>query len=282
MASPTLGIAIGGNIAEATPTTPDQVQRLIEQAGAARVVFEFFSPKVEITQALMKAANLLAAMGGNAVAKAAHSSGKPSFRVGAGNVPVTIDGGVDLGDVAEKIVAGASFDSGIICSHEQFVLVPEEECGRAIEALLSIGEIWFADGKAIVQRLREAVFSDAHLSKDIVGRIHREICAKAGREVPETARIILIPSRGAGQDNVLAKANLIVEGAGHTATLHSNDENHIRFMGLELSISRLVVNQSSAITSGGSLTNGFAPTTTLGYGSWGGVRSLGSSIISAS
>ena len=40
--------------------------------------------------------------------------------------------------------------------------------------------------------------------------------------------------------------------------------------GLELPISRLVVNQPSSLTAGGSLTNGFAPTTTLGCGSWGG------------
>jgi succinate-semialdehyde dehydrogenase len=51
---------------------------------------------------------------------------------------------------------------------------------------------------------------------------------------------------------------------------HSHDESHIRYMGLELPISRLVVNQASALTAGGSLTNGFAPTTTLGCGSWGG------------
>jgi succinate-semialdehyde dehydrogenase len=41
-------------------------------------------------------------------------------------------------------------------------------------------------------------------------------------------------------------------------------------MGLALPISRLVVNQASAIAAGGSLTNGFAPTTILGCGSWGG------------
>ena len=67
-----------------------------------------------------------------------------------------------------------------------------------------------------------------------------------------------------------AKANLLVEGAGHSAALHSHDDAHIRYAGLELPISRLVVNQPSSLTAGGSLTNGFAPTTTLGCGSWGG------------
>jgi succinate-semialdehyde dehydrogenase len=67
-----------------------------------------------------------------------------------------------------------------------------------------------------------------------------------------------------------AKANLLVEGAGHSAALHSNNEANVRYTGLELPISRLVVNQPSSLTAGGSLTNGFAPTTTLGCGSWGG------------
>ena len=67
-----------------------------------------------------------------------------------------------------------------------------------------------------------------------------------------------------------AKANLLVEGAGHSAALHSNNEANIRRAGVELPVSRLVVNQACALTAGGSLTNGFAPTTTLGCGSWGG------------
>ena len=67
-----------------------------------------------------------------------------------------------------------------------------------------------------------------------------------------------------------AKANLLVEGAGHSAALHSNDDAHIRAAGVELPVSRLVVNQPCALTAGGSLTNGFAATTTLGCGSWGG------------
>jgi succinate-semialdehyde dehydrogenase len=50
--------------------------------------------------------------------------------------------------------------------------------------------------------------------------------------------------------------------------VHSNDEANIREAGVGLPVSRLVVNQASSLTAGGSLTNGFAPTTTLGWGSW--------------
>jgi len=137
------------------------------------------------------------------------------------------------------------------------------------------------------------VFRGGHLNKDVVGKSARQIGTKAGIDIPETIRIILLKADGAGTKDVLAKeklcpvvailpyrtfdeavaqakANLLVEGAGHSAALHSNNEEHIRLMGLALPISRLVVNQASALTAGGSLTNGFAPTTTLGCGSWGG------------
>ena len=115
----------------------------------------------------------------------------------------------------------------------------------------------------------------------------------AGIKVPDSARLILLPADGSGTEDVLAKeklcpviaivpystfenavamakANLLVEGAGHSAALHSNDDENIQMAGIELPISRLVVNQPSSTTAGGSLTNGFAPTTTLGCGSWGG------------
>ena len=69
-------------------------------------------------------------------------------------------------------------------------------------------------------------------------------------------------------------------GCRALAALHSNDEGHIRRMGLELPVSRLVVNQASALTAGGSLTNGFAPTTTLGCGSWGG-NSISENLVSS-
>jgi succinate-semialdehyde dehydrogenase len=248
---------------------------------------------IETTQELMKAVDVVVATGGAAMVKSAYSSGKPSFGVGAGNVPVIIDSDVDLADAAIKIVNGASFDNGIICSHEQFVLVPEDKYRVALESFEATGKVWFTDDEAVVQKFREVVFPDGRLNKDVVGRSCKEIGAMAGIDIPASVRIILLPAKGAGTEDVLAKeklcpvvailpyktfqeavakakANLLVEGAGHSAAVHSNDEANIRAAGLELPVSRLVVNQPCSFTAGGSLTNGFAPTTTLGCGSWGG------------
>ena len=194
----------------------------------------------------------------------------------------------------EKIVAGASFDNGIICSHEQFVLTPNERYEDTVQAFRATGKVWYTDDKAQVQKLREVVFPNGHLNKDVVGKSAQEIGAKAGLDIPEGVRVILVKADGSGTEDILAKEKLCpvvaifpyrtleelstraeadaVAGrrSRHSAALHSNDEEHIRQMGVELPVSRLVVNQASALTAGGSLTNGFAPTTTLGCGSWGG------------
>ncbi len=245
------------------------------------------------TQCLMESVDVVVATGGGAMVKSAYSSGRPSFGVGAGNVPVIIDRGVDLGIAVDKIVTGASFDNGIICSHEQFVLTPEEHFDDTVRAFTATGKVWYTDDEAQVQALRDVVFPGGHLNKDVVGISAREVGALAGIDVPASARLIMLPAKGAGEDDILAreklcpvvailpyetfedavqkaKANLLVEGAGHSAALHSHDDANIRHAGLELPISRLVVNQPSSLTAGGSLTNGFAPTTTLGCGSWGG------------
>ena len=248
---------------------------------------------VEKTQELMQSADVVVATGGGAMVKSAYSSGKPSFGVGAGNVPVIIDRNIDLKEAVEKIIDGASFDHGIICSHEQFVFAPEENFDKTIELFTNSGKVWFTDDQSQIKKLRDVVFQDGNLNKDVVGKSASDVGKLAGVKVPETSRLILLPADGSGTEDVLAKeklcpviaivpyktfedavgmakSNLLVEGAGHSAALHSNNDQNIKKAGLELPISRLVVNQPSSTSAGGSLTNGFAPTTTLGCGSWGG------------
>ena len=153
---------------------------------------------IDTTQELMKAVDVVVATGGGAMVKSAYSSGKPSFGVGAGNVPVILDRGIDIKDAAEKIVAGASFDNGIICSHEQFVLVPEENYDEALKQFLATGKVWFTKNPAEVERIRQVVFKDGMLNKDVVGRFPNEIGKLAGVDVPESAKIILVPASAAG------------------------------------------------------------------------------------
>ena len=109
--------------------------------GPDDLVQTILNGSVETTQELMKDVDVVVATGGGAMVRSAYSSGKPSYGVGAGNVPVIIDRGVELNDAVEKIVAGASFDNGIICSHEQFVLTPEENYEATIQAFIATGKV---------------------------------------------------------------------------------------------------------------------------------------------
>lgn len=279
---------------KSTQFLTERYREILKKHGAPEDLIQAVANgSVQTTQELMGAVDVVVATGGGAMVKSAYSSGKPSYGVGAGNVPVVIDRGVDLAAAVNMIVTGASFDNGIICSHEQFVLTPAESYRATIDAFLATGKVWFTEDPALVQKFREILFPGGHMAKDVVGKSAPEIAAKVGAQIPPDTRIILLPADGAGTDDILAreklcpvvaimayrefgeavaaaKANLLVEGAGHSAALHSEDNAHIREMGLALPVSRLVVNQPSAITAGGSLTNGFAPTTTLGCGSWGG------------
>jgi succinate-semialdehyde dehydrogenase len=277
-----------------TELVTDEFMKIVKALGGPDDLIQTIrNGSVEKTKELMASVDVVVATGGGAMVKSAYSSGKPSYGVGAGNVPVIIDRGVDLKDAVDKIVIGASFDNGIICSHEQFVLAPDDSYEETIRLFGETGKVWFTDDKEAIRKIRDTVFPDGHLNKDVVGKSPQEIGRIAGIDVPEGIRLILVPAEGAGEADLLAKeklcpviailpykefpeavqaakANLLVEGAGHSAALHSNDDAHIRDAGLELPISRLVINQASSLTAGGSLTNGFAPTTTLGCGSWGG------------
>jgi succinate-semialdehyde dehydrogenase len=241
----------------------------------------------------MQAVDVIVATGGSAMVKSAYSSGKPAFGVGPGNVPVIIDRDVNLDEAVAKIVTGASFDNSLICSHEQCVLVTKEQYNDAVAAFINTGKVWYSADENVINAFRHTVFHDGKLNPAVIGRPAAEVAVAAGISVPETTRLILLKAKGAGTEDVLCKeklcpvvailpydsfeqalemaqANLEVEGKGHTAAIHSNNEAHIRAAGLSLTVSRLLVNQTSATSAGGSFMNGFSATTTLGCGSWGG------------
>ena len=265
---------------------------IAKHGGPAFLVQTIVNGNVQTTQDLMKAADVVVATGGGAMVKSAYSSGKPSLGVGAGNVPVIIDRDADLKDALRKIEIGASFDNGIICSHEQFILVPEERMAEAVAILKDMPKVWYTDDAAQVEAFRKVLFVEGAINREVVGQSAPTVADLAGITIPADKRLIVVPARGAGEADLLAreklcpvvallpytnfedalakaKANLDMEGAGHTAGLHSHIQDNIQRAGLALPVSRLVVNQPCATTAGGSLTNGLAPTTTLGCGSWG-------------
>ena len=248
---------------------------------------------IEKTNELMKAADVVVATGGMAMVKAAYSSGKPSFGVGAGNVQCILDRDIDIAAAAEKVVAGAAFDNGIICSSEQSVIAPEENYDEVMDAFIATGKVAYFDDPETVEKFRKALYNDdGVMHREVIGQSSQLIGKRAGVEIADDVRVILLKAEGIGTEDVLCKeklcsvlstfkyktfdeavniaqTNLNYEGKGHSCSIHSNNDDHIKQAGLALTVSRLVVNQPSSLSAGGSFFNGFAPTTTLGCGSWG-------------
>lgn len=273
--------------------TVDLFLKELKKLGAPENLIQYIDePSIELTQELMQQSDVVVATGGMGMVKAAYSSGHPSFGVGAGNVQVIIDRDVDFSDAADKVIRGRIFDNGIICSGEQTVIAPEDKYDEVIEAFKKHGAFYAAD-RATVDKFRKVIFDEKGIiSKYVVGQSVQSIAKLAGVSVPEGTRVILLKASGIGREDLLCKekmcpvmasfsyktfeegvkiaqANLDYEGKGHTVAVHTNNLEHVKYAGVNLTVSRLVVNQPSSLTAGGSFFNGFAPTTTLGCGSWG-------------
>ncbi len=255
--------------------------------GMVQVVRE---PSITKTQALMAMCDVTVATGGMPMVKSAYSSGKPSFGVGAGNVQVILDRFIDYDLAAGKIITGRSFDNGIICSGEQSFIYPRSDKKEVFEAFERKGA-YFVKGDER-EKIINAIFEDGMLARDIVGQSVKFIADKAGIDLPENTRVIVVEANGIGREDIvckekmcpvmacfpydyfeeainIAKTNLFLEGNGHTAGIHSNNQANIIKAGIDLSVSRLIVNAPCATTAGGSIQNGLPVTNTLGCGSWG-------------
>ena len=245
----------------------------------------------ENTGNLISMADVVVATGGAGMVKAAYSSGRPALGVGAGNVQCIIDRGIDYSEAVPKIVAGRSFDNGIICSGEQSVICPAEDFDSIMDQFEANGCVVIRDVKS-KDALRSAMFEDGAMNRHAVGQSAAAVAKLAGISIPEDTRAIVIEADGAGGDDILAKekmcpviaaykydsfeegvaiagANLEEEGKGHSVSIHSDSEKNIKYAGETLCVSRFVINQICASSAGGSFWNGLAPTNTLGCGSWG-------------
>jgi succinate-semialdehyde dehydrogenase len=248
-------------------------------------------PTIELTNELMKSADVAIATGGMNMVKAAYSSGKPSYGVGVGNVQCLIDRNVDISEAVPKIITGRIFDNGIICSAEQTIIVHKDDYDKIIEEFVKNGA-YYVKGETETDRLREAMFPGGVMNKDLVGQPIAKTAEMAGIKIPDGTKLLIVKVRGHGKDDLFAKekmcsviaaytyetweeavdiacANLEVEGKGHSCALHSNNQKNIEYAGIALPVSRVIVNQICATMNGGSFMNGLAATTTLGCGSWG-------------
>ena len=246
----------------------------------------------DLTSELMSAADMVVATGGMGMVKAAYSSGKPAIGVGQGNVQCIIDEDADIADAVGKIIIGRAFDNGLICLGEQTVFVPEDKEAEFVAEMKKQGG-YLVEGEENVDKLREGLFpGGGAFSRVVVGMFADQVSDEIGLGAPKGTRVLFAKAKALGAGDVLCReklcpviaymtyktfkegvammeANLDHEGKGHSIAVHSNTPENVEYAAIRCCVSRVVVNQPSGTTGGGSPTNGFTPTTTLGCGTWG-------------
>lgn len=249
-------------------------------------------PSMDFTQELMKKVDVVVATGGAAMVKSAYSSGRPSFGVGPGNVQVVVAPDYqDYEKMATTIIKSRSYDNGMPCTGEQALHIPKGEVDKVLEAFQAQGAYVLPDEAAA--KLAGVLFKENGMTDPAhVGMLPCKLAELLGLNIPENTCLLLFKSQGMTRENLLrreklcpvvqyfpydsfeeavanAKSNLEWEGAGHSSVIYTYQEQYAEYAGLELPVSRLVVNQPGGAASGGNFINGLAPTMSLGCGSWG-------------
>ena len=245
------------------------------------------------TQALMRAREVavILATGGLGLVRAAYSAGKPAYGVGPGNAPCYVEASADVAKAADDILAGKSFDHGVLCSSPNSVVV-DIAVAPALKAAFQSGGGYFLS-PAETERLGTALVSPTRLPNPaFVGKSALHIAAQVGIAAPAGTRALIAPLEGVGRDHPLSieklcpvlsyyevadwregceRARQILQygGMGHTMSIHSRNEQVILEFGLHKPAFRICVNTPTTHGAIG-LTTGLDPAMTLGCGGYGG------------
>ncbi len=245
------------------------------------------------TQELMshKHVALILATGGTPMVRAAHSTGKPAYGVGPGNVPVYVDRSANLEKAARYIVASKAFDCSTICATEQAV-VADAPIALRLKELMKQEGAYFVDA-AQTELLRKLLFtSEGAMNTTTVGKPAETLAGMAGFEIPRGTRILVAKLTHTGKEEPLSREKLTTVlgwyeedgweagcercielinfgGRGHSLIIHATDQNVIMAFGLEKPVFRIAVNTMGTMGAIG-VTTGVTPSLTLGAGGVGG------------
>ncbi|MBQ7670396.1 MAG: bifunctional acetaldehyde-CoA/alcohol dehydrogenase [Clostridia bacterium] len=265
-------------------------------AGAPEDIIAWIDvPSLEMTNLLMKEADIILATGGPGMVKAAYSSGKPALGVGAGNTPAIIDDTADITLAVNSVIHSKTFDNGMICASEQSVIVLDKVYDAAKREFFERGCYFLNDEET--EKVRKTILINGALNAKIVGQRAPRIAELAGIKVPDGTKIligevtsvelseefaheklspVLAMYRAKDIDDAFDKAeHLIADGGyGHTSSIYldvmTEKEKLERFYS-RMKTCRVLVNTPSSQGGIGDLYNFMlTPSLTLGCGSWGG------------
>ena len=266
------------------------------EAGAPKDCIQWIEePSIEATGLLMnhpKIATVLAT-GGPGMVKAAYSTGKPALGVGAGNVPSYIAADAKVKRAVNDIIVSKTFDNGMICASEQAAIV-DAAIYDEVKAEFEAHQCVIISKKADIAKLEKVVLNEARTAVNgaIVGHSAMEIAEKAGLKVPAGTKMLLaeipdatmehplaleklspvlalIKSDGVQDGFKKAEGMLNLGGLGHTAVIHTENEELQLQYGIRMKACRVLVNSPSAEGGIGNIYNNMIPSLTLGCGSYG-------------
>ena len=266
------------------------------KAGAPEGIIGWIDvPGLDMTNLLMKEADIILATGGPGMVKAAYSSGKPALGVGAGNTPAIIDDTADIGLAVNSIIHSKTFDNGMICASEQSVIVLDKVYDAVKEEFAARGCYFLSPSET--GKMRRVILINGALNAKIVGQKPVTIAALAGITVPEGTKIligevesvalseefaheklspVLAMYRASDIEDAFGKAeSLIADGGyGHTSSIYLNEiteKDKLAEFASRMKTCRILVNTPSSQGGIGDLYNfKLTPSLTLGCGSWGG------------
>ena len=252
-------------------------------------------PSLDMTNLLMKEADIILATGGPGMVKAAYSSGKPALGVGAGNTPAIIDDTADITLAVNSIIHSKTFDNGMICASEQSVIVLDKVYS-AVKAEFAARGCYFLNPEE-TEKVRKTIIINGALNAKIVGQKAATIAGLAGVTVPESTKIIIGEVKSVElseefaheklspvlamykasdiQDAFNKAERLIADGGyGHTSSIYLNvstEQAKLEEFASRMKTCRILVNTPSSQGGIGDLYNfKLRPSLTLGCGSWGG------------
>ncbi|QED46429.1 bifunctional acetaldehyde-CoA/alcohol dehydrogenase [Cytobacillus dafuensis] len=252
-------------------------------------------PSLEATQQLMNHPNisLILATGGAGMVKSAYSSGKPALGVGPGNVPCYIEKTANIQRAVNDLILSKTFDNGMICASEQAVIVDKDIYAEVKKEMIA-NHCYFLNEEE--RRKIEKLVINEHscaVNADIVGMPAAKIAKMAGLTVPEETKILVAELKGVGPqyplsreklspvlacykvnnlEEGLKKAEEMLEfgGLGHSAVLHSADQEVMNAFGKRMKAGRIILNAPSSQGAIGDIYNAYMPSLTLGCGTYGG------------
>lgn len=254
-------------------------------------------PSIDATKTLINHpdVSLILATGGKGMVKSAYSCGKPALGVGPGNVPCYIHKDAKLKTSVNDLVMSKSFDNGMICASEQAAIV-DKEISKDFETLMKEAGCYFVneEEKQMLQNYMFTLKDDGYdLNSEVVGKDPCDIADKAGFLIPLETKVIVVREQGVGKDYPFSKEKLspiltyyivnnedegvelsekLVEfgGLGHSAVIHTENEDTINHFSNVLKVGRIIVNSPSTHGAIGDIYNTNMPSLTLGCGTFGG------------